>query len=146
MFLLGVLPRSFLRCSRQLQNWACVLNWPHGSSSRLEKNTHFISTFLLLVHCSSLLLLSKLSPVTVQREQLLWQLSFWFFDLQLLIPQKALRTPQESWPHFTSARHSLCLDIKGRKGLMALFCWLLVQGWAKTKIDSKTVKKYKLGK
>lgn len=104
ILLLGVLPGSFLRCSRQLQNWACVLNWPYSSSSRLEKNTHFISTCFLLFHCFSLL--SKLSSIILKRGQLLWPLSFWFLDFQLFIPWKDLRTLRESWPHFTLARHS----------------------------------------
>lgn len=104
ILLLGVLPGSFLRCSRQLQNWACVLDWPYSSSSRLEKNMHFISTCFLLFHCFSLL--SKLSSIILKRGQLLWPLSFWFLDFQLFIPWKDLRTLRESWPHFTLARHS----------------------------------------
>lgn len=111
------------------QNQACVFYGPHGSSPRLENrfspelrpwphSTHFICTFLLSIYC--FFLLSQLSPAGMKRRKLLWQLSFFekalnVFGLQLLIPGNALRTPQDSWPYFTSARHSLCPEIEGRK-------------------------------
>ena len=41
-------------------------------------------------------------------------LSLSVFGLQLPIPGEALRTPQDSWPYYTSARHSPRSEIEGR--------------------------------